>query len=655
LSLGHGSEPDLLVSQIPYQPVIDGLRAVAVMSVVLFHAGFASFSGGYVGVDVFFVISGYLITRWILSASEAGQFSYSYFYLRRVRRLLPALLFTLAISFVLAALLFAPQHLSRVGGAIVYSLFGISNFYFWGETGYFDLSEHLKPLLHTWSLGVEEQFYLFWPITLVLLQRRAVRFAPLFILLAAVAGLYATQRMLAADPSAAFYLMPFRITEFAIGALLVWLPSRQPADKRWLELLLVAGLAMIAYAVLVFDSATPFPGLYALLPGLGAALVIYACDAPVSGTLLNNRVMVGIGLISYSLYLAHWPIIVFYDYATMQPLGTSGRLGIVLVSLLIGWLMYRYVETPFRKRDLGASVSYAPRTWVAITVISVLLLLLPATHAWREGGWLWRYPPPVQEQLDFNPVDYNKLTWLQHQGRQRGFSRGEKPKVLVAGDSQAGDFVNLLLAAGIEEVAELRTLPVRRVCQTVFDPGEGFYQASYGDAKRIERCKRAHRRIRDASAIQDADVVFLVADWAPWALATIRQSTAFLLRQGSQRVVLVGQKNQRITGVEFLSRQGLSGTPGGLRLAPLEEILLRNRQLAMLAGAGDYYDLQGLFCNADGCSLTDAAGRLLLYDSRHLTPAGATQLASRAKSRGDLESMLGFALPAQDAGDRGLF
>ena len=295
-----------------YRPDIDGLRAIAVLSVVLYHAGFTTFGGGYVGVDIFFVISGFLITRLLVSeiVEGGGRLDFGRFYLRRARRLLPALFFTLLASSVVAIWSLSPQQLELYGASLAYSVLSVSNIYFYLQSGYFDTAAALKPLLHTWSLGVEEQFYLLWPLLLFLcVPRRWL--AATAVATAGLVSLALSEALLAEHADAAFYLMPFRIFQFSLGASLVWLIPRQTMSETGRDALLVVGFVLIACAVFLFSDETPFPGLHALVPSFGAVLCIYAGETRRLGRLLSNRLSVSIGLISYSLYLVHWPIVSF--------------------------------------------------------------------------------------------------------------------------------------------------------------------------------------------------------------------------------------------------------------------------------------------------------------------------------------------------------
>lgn len=383
-----------------YRPEIDGLRAVAVLSVLLFHLGVAQFSGGYVGVDVFFVISGYLITQLIRTDVEAGTFTFRSFYIRRARRLFPALFFTLVLSLVGAGLLFSPAHLRNFSASLISAIVSLSNVQFWRESGYFNLDAVVKPLLHTWSLGIEEQFYLVWPALLWALLRRSAAAAIAAIALAGIVSFalnLVALRWYAASPATIFYLLPFRIFEFAIGAGVVW--ARPVRSAGLTEGLALLGLALILWPVLTYTEKTEFPSYNALAPCIGTALVIYAGGASAAGWLLRNPLAVGIGLISYSLYLIHWPLIVFWRYTTMQPLAPAEQTAIAAISLAAAILMHRFVETPFRRPAAGRSNA----RFIAAAVGASLATLVAATALFVSDGWPSRVPDDRRVYLAEKP------------------------------------------------------------------------------------------------------------------------------------------------------------------------------------------------------------------------------------------------------------
>lgn len=334
-----------------YRREVDGLRAVAVIPVILFHAGFDAFSGGFVGVDVFFVISGYLITGIISAELAQGKFSLVGFYERRARRILPALTVVVAACIPLSWLLLAPSDLKDFWQSVVAVSLFASNILFWLESDYFDAAAELKPLLHTWSLAVEEQFYLFFPLLLALVWPLGARRVVAVLLGAGVASFALAQWTTENHPAASFYLLPTRAWELLIGALVALrfttasMPERVPPAAR--SALGIAGLALILGSVAGYDEHTPFPSVYTLTPTVGTALILlYGTAGTWVARALSGRVIVGIGLVSYSAYLWHQPA--FARHASVgEPPGWVYLL-LSVASLVLAVLTWRYVEQPFR-------------------------------------------------------------------------------------------------------------------------------------------------------------------------------------------------------------------------------------------------------------------------------------------------------------------
>ena len=335
-----------------YRPEIDGLRALAVLPVMLFHAGFPGFSGGFVGVDVFFVISGYLITTLIVTDLVKGTFSIAYFYERRARRILPALFFVICLPFAWLWLL--PHELRSFSQSLVAVSLFASNVLFWLSSGYFETAAELKPLLHTWSLAVEEQYYVFFPLFLMAVWRFGKRFV-----LVALLAIFALSLALAewgsvADPVATFFLLPTRGWELLIGVFIAIYFSSQKRlliPRSLCELGALVGLALLAYSVFSFDSRTPFPGLYALIPTTGTALVILlASRETFVGKALGSKVLVGVGLISYSAYLWHQPMLAFARHRLTEEMSPGLAMAIVLSALAMSYFSWRFVEVPFRNK-----------------------------------------------------------------------------------------------------------------------------------------------------------------------------------------------------------------------------------------------------------------------------------------------------------------
>lgn len=332
-----------------YRREIDGLRAVAVVPVILFHAGLTLFSGGYVGVDVFFVISGYLITSILIGELEQGDFSIARFYERRARRILPALFFVMLCCIPFAWMWMLPGELKDFSQSVVAVVFFASNILFWREEGYFAPAAELKPLLHTWSLAVEEQYYMLFPIFLLLAWRFGRNRVFWSICVIAAISLAASEWGWRNRPSANFYLAPTRAWELLAGSMSAfWLSNR---EQRANNLLSLIGLALIVFAIFYYDDATPFPSAYAFTPVLGAVLIIvFGGTGTWTAKLLSMPGFVGIGLISYSAYLWHQPLFAFARIRSILDPSPYLMATLAPSSLLLAYLSWRYVEKPFRNR-----------------------------------------------------------------------------------------------------------------------------------------------------------------------------------------------------------------------------------------------------------------------------------------------------------------
>ncbi len=381
-----------------YRADIDGLRAVAVVPVVLYHAGVSLFSGGFVGVDVFFVISGYLITSLIIGEIDAGRFSLLDFYQRRVRRIFPALYAVVTFCAVVGYLFYTPDDLKRLGQAIIGVSLFLSNVVFWLQTGYFGAQFEELPLLHTWSLAVEEQFYTVFPLYLMFVNRfLPSRRCTVTLALCAFSFAFSTWSV-QVFPSATFFLAPARAWELLIGALLALglvpktylLKCRGPVA--------FAGLAMIALPVFFYSENTVFPGASALPPVLGAAFVIWAgaeAENPVS-RLLSGRWFVFVGKISYSLYLWHFSILAFVTYLNVAKLSAPATAAVVVLSFGVAALSWSLVERPFRRSKEALSPNLR---FFAPAAIATFAFCTFGLYAYRDSGVPARLTPAVLRVL----------------------------------------------------------------------------------------------------------------------------------------------------------------------------------------------------------------------------------------------------------------
>lgn len=449
-----------------YRPEVDGLRAAAVIPVILFHAGFAAFSGGYVGVDVFFVISGYVITSVILDDLERGTFSLVQFYERRVRRIFPALFFMLAICAPLAWLLLMPSYMKLVSDSLAAVALFASNMLYLRETAYFGDAEQLRPLLHTWTLAVEEQYYLLFPVFMSLAWKLGKRW-----LVAILSVLLALSLALAHWtafnwPGFGFYLLPARGWELGLGALAAMYLARRPAAE-WkpavLQVLSLLGLALIVFAVVTFDKFTPTPSLLTLVPTIGAVLVILcASPATFAGRLLGSRALVAIGLVSYSLYLWHQPIFVFVRHRSLLPPDNASILLQCVAIGVIGYLSWRYVERPFRRRGRFTRRQVFK---MALAASSISFALGATGHVTKGTFGLTRADDPAfQLEARIAPNYGLGVACTNGLTNAKSCRTSDEPEVLVWGDSFAMHLVPGLLAsnpgAKIEQATAFTCGPV---------------------------------------------------------------------------------------------------------------------------------------------------------------------------------------------------
>lgn len=395
-----------MAASLEYRPDIDGLRAVAVSAVVLFHAGATSFAGGYVGVDIFFVISGFLITSILRGHLAEGQFSLWTFYAARARRIMPALITMLSAVSVLSFWVLLPDELTAFGQNLVQSLLFTVNIFLWRDTGYFSLDANLRPLLHMWSLAVEEQFYLLWPPLLWLLDRlRRPKLAIITCVAILAASLVISQWGAIHQPSGAFYLAPSRAWELMLGALIAMTRYRI-RNPIFQEVGAAAGLGLIAYAIFTFQRQTPFPGFYAMIPCLGAALLICAGPGPRISRILSTAPFTATGRISYSLYLWHWPLLVLGALALNRPLHATETLLVVTVSIALAALSWFLIEQPVRTRFDAARKPVPILAWTGVAISPLLIagIFLAATK-----GFPGRYPQAAMER--FNQSQDHTTLW----------------------------------------------------------------------------------------------------------------------------------------------------------------------------------------------------------------------------------------------------
>jgi peptidoglycan/LPS O-acetylase OafA/YrhL len=386
------------LAPIRYRPDIDGLRALSVIAVIGFHAGIPGFGGGYVGVDVFFVISGYLITLLLIAPSSLtpGQ-RLREFYLRRARRILPALLVVLAVSAAIATILYVPNDLRKLGRSLALASGMLGNLGAWLNGGYYALPSPFVPLQHLWSIGVEEQFYLVYPLVILLLglflQNHRRTAIGLMAALSLAACIWASYR----SPSANFYFSPTRAWQLLFGGLVALSGDRWSTSSQANDVVALSSLGALLAVVCAYDSSTQYPGLFAVLPTVGtAALLATSAHASLAGRLLCFRPLVFTGLISYSLYLWHAPVLAFAEYFNIERLGAVVTSVLLLAIYVLAVASWAFVERPVRTRRVLAS----DRAFVATAVISTVAIALAGIAFWRSDGLPQRFGPDVRMLTD---------------------------------------------------------------------------------------------------------------------------------------------------------------------------------------------------------------------------------------------------------------
>ncbi|WP_299490228.1 acyltransferase family protein [uncultured Shewanella sp.] len=441
-----------------YRAEIDGLRAVAVIPVILFHAGFQLFSGGFVGVDVFFVISGYLITSIILAELNEGRFSLITFYERRARRILPALFFVILVCTPFAWAWFMPMDLQDFFQSVVAVSTFSSNILFWLESDYFDTAAELKPLLHTWSLAVEEQYYILFPLFLMWTWHLGLRWILMLLSIVFIISLVLAEWGAYNAPNAAFYLLPTRGWELILGVFAACFFYRYNTLNVSLfikNLLSSLGLILVFYAIFAFDETVPFPSVYTLVPTLGTLLIIlFAQKGTFVHAFLSLKAFVGIGLISYSAYLWHQPLFAFAKYLSFTEPPFSLMMGLCFASIFLAYLSWRFVEMPFRnkkvfsQKNIFSSAIVISSTFIVTGVYFSFdgrfspekQLIVKAYRADNRGpqlqSWDWLKERTQDEDYDVTNNQVDHTQWFD--------LTDPRQRLLIVGNSHSKDMYNVL-------------------------------------------------------------------------------------------------------------------------------------------------------------------------------------------------------------------
>ena len=654
-----------------YRPEIDGLRTVAILPVILFHAGIAGIDGGFIGVDIFFVISGFLITTILIQDLEAGSYSIWTFYERRARRILPALFTVVLVSLPFAWLWMFPEQLRDFGQSVVATAMFISNILFWKESGYFSSGAELKPLLHTWSLAIEEQYYIVFPVLLALAWRFGRRALFGLVLAIAVVSLGLAQIMSQSNPDFGFYLLPTRAWELMCGGLgAIWMLWRRPRPSRALSIL---GALCVLSAFVLFDAATPHPSVWTLLPVGGTALIlVFARDGTLVARVLALRPLVAIGLISYSAYLWHQPLFAFARLRSINDPTPALMLPLAALSLILAALTWKFVEEPFR-RHKGCPPRFLPRRapllGASAAAIVAAVGIGGALHA--IDGAPWRTPEVAMRYLsaahDRNPtrdacqqnVNSGRDLRLPPAGTCTTGQGEAGHRAVIIGDSHADAFaypVREALAAQGWEVTQLTTVSCGPVpgtrkrphdCADIYDTVLGYLEQEQFDlviagmrlqrmyASSFDNGEGGREKAAFSEVTYEPEVLRLTGSHSrsDLAAAALRQGMADLLATGARVLVVhaipeAGWNVPQLTAKRAFLLGDLAPHVTTARSAYDARAAQGNAVLDAIEDPSLFHVRPAdLFCNDTRCTAA-RDGKVYYADDDHLSLAGGALIAN---------------------------
>ena len=624
-----------------YKPHIDGLRAIAVIGVVMFHYFPKAMRGGFVGVDIFFVISGYLISSIIFSECSKNSFSFLYFYARRARRIFPALILVLLSSTVFGWIILFPPDFMALGKHITGGVTFVSNFLFWQDSGYFDAHAIEKPLLHLWSLGVEEQFYILWPFLAYMFVRFRWSLSALIttiIILSFVVNILLVHY----EPIAGFFLPFGRFWQLLFGAYIAWCEFNKDhatnscliwALNKTIEYkntISFSGVLLVTGSVFFLNDKIAYPGFWAVLPTLGAAFIIIAGqDAWFNRVVLSSRILVFIGLISYPLYLWHWPLISFTHYLYDERIPSALRILLIILSTALAWVTYKFLETPMRwQKPTSAAVLSACMLCIVIGVSGAVI--------YARDGFETRYEKRLRQLVNFSGTKASKFMIENKcfvasaknvqtlQDCATSPSNPNLPSLMILGDSYAGHLYAGLNARfgstwNVKQITSAGCAPILNL-KSRFQP----------------ECTELNTKIFKLLKDNTPERVILSARWHLYNWSDVGSTIEYLRQIGVKQIDLVGPVPEWVQSLNRvlykLVYKSSADTPIPMRLLSglKPETALLDNQIRAFAQTYNvrYFAPRSILCNENGCLtyVNENTGALTTFDAGHLTKEGSVYL-----------------------------
>ena len=612
------------LSILNYKPEIDCLRAIAVLLIILFHFEILMIGGGFIGVDIFFVISGYLITNLVIKDIINNKFSFIEFYTRRIRRIIPALYSTIFVTIILCYFILSPDHFNRLGKSGISAVTAYSNFFFWYESGYFDFDKYFKPLLHTWSLSVELQFYLVWPILTFLIFKLFKNKTKIFILLIVLSSLFLST-IYSGRTTGYFYFTLFRLFEFGIGSIIYLI--KNDIKIKYNDPFFFTGFVIIILSAFGFSEKSIFPGISALAPCVGTSLILITGEKLIFfKKIFINNFLIFFGKISYSLYLIHWPLIVLYKYIKLEPLQNIDKILLFFVTIIISIFTYKFIESPFRKKINNTHV-ISTKKMILILILGLSSIILISNYLVSTNKFL-KLSEKKQTVIKTFKEEIKFLENFEKEANTRinnknYFKDHNKPiKVLVWGDSHAGDFYNVLKLHNEFSKLDLEFLSYDYFyCFRDKNFNEKIIQFIKDNYISINNCEEKIKSYHlGYEILTKSDIIILSSRWSK--KIDFYKIAKFIKNYSSNEIIIVGRK-PRFFHIPTLYIKSNSDLNYLAYLNRDKEIKNINNEIKKKSEKNNliYYNIEDLICANKKCTVMNQ-GHLLVTDEDHWSYQG---------------------------------